>query len=130
MVARAGQLVRHFGVYLLGALAVSVLPLPWRLATLAFLVGALVTGLRAIGAVNRARLRGGLRSMLALGLLMTGVLGISTVGSLATWSLDTDRQTCLAGALTRSAQAACEQEYQDAITRWTSGLLDGTSSTG
>jgi hypothetical protein len=129
-VLQAGRLVRHFGVYLLASILVSTLPLPWRVATVAFLAGATVTGVRALMAVSRARLRGGLLPLLTVGLVMTGVLATATLGSLAMWSVDADRQECLAGALTQTAQAACEQQYQDAITRWGSDLLDGGSGAG
>lgn len=124
--ARIGRLVRHFGVWLVAGVLVSMLPLPWRLASLAFLAGAAVAGVRALRSVVAARVRGGLAPMLAVGLAMTAVLGVSTLGTLALWSADTARQECLSGALTRSAQAACERDYRDAVADLTRGVTGGS----
>lgn len=124
--ARVGRLVRHFGVWLVAGVLVSMLPLPWRLASLAFLVGAAVAGVRALRSVVAARVRGGLAPMLAVGLAMTAVLAVSTLGTLALWPADTARQDCLSGALTRSAQAACERDYRDAVADLTRGVTGGS----
>jgi hypothetical protein len=113
-VARGGRLIRHFGVYLLAAIAVSMLPLPWQAASLVFVVGALLSGLRALGAVRLARL-GGVMPMLVAGLVMTGLLLMATLYSLSGWTAATERQDCLRTALTESARVACEQQYEDAL---------------
>ncbi|WP_454049605.1 hypothetical protein [Cellulomonas sp. Marseille-Q8402] len=123
--ARVGRLVRHFGIWLIAGVAVTLLPLPWRVASIAFLVGAVVTGVRALRAVVTSRARGGLPSVLAAGLLLTGLVLIGSLGSLATWQADVDRQACLDGALTRTAQAACERDYRDALSELTEGLTPG-----
>lgn len=122
VLARISRLVRHFGVWLVAAVAMSLLPLPWRVATIAFLLGAGVTGIRALRAVVVAKVRGGLATMLIAGLAMTGVLAAGALGSLVLWSADSARQDCLRGALTQSAQAACEQQYQDAVQKRTDDL--------
>lgn len=127
VLARIRRLVRHFGVWLVAALAVSLLPLPWRVATVAFLAGAGVTGIRALRTVVVAKVKGGLAPMLAAGLAMTGILAAGTLGSLILWSADSDRQDCLRGALTQSAQAACAEQYQDAVQKLT---VDLTGRTG
>jgi hypothetical protein len=116
VLARAGRLIRHFGVYLLAAIAVSALPLPWQAASLVFAVGALVTGIRALGAVGRARLGGGVLPMLVAGLVMTALLSIAMLWSLAGWTAASQRQDCLRSALTESARLACEQQYRDDLT--------------
>lgn len=115
---RIGASVRHFGAFLLAAVLVGTFPLPWRVASLAFVVGALVVGVRALSLVRRAHVRGALVPLLAVGLLFTGILAIGTVGSLVFWSAETHRQECLSGALTISARSACEQQYQDDLSRW------------
>jgi len=112
-------------VWLLAGVAVTLLPLPWRFASLAFLVGAAVTGVRALRALLASGLRGSLAAMVVAGLLMTALVLVGALGSLATWRVDADRQSCLQGALTRSAQAACEREYDDAVAELT-GRLTGT----
>jgi hypothetical protein len=119
---RVGRLVRHFGIWLVAGVVVTLLPLPWRLASVVFLVGAVVTGIRALRAVLRSPLRGGLPAMLAVGLLLTGMVLVGSLGSLATWSVDADRQACLDGALTRTAEAACERAYQDGLSDLTERL--------
>ena len=123
--ARVGRLVRQFGVWLLAGVAVTLLPLPWRFAAIAFLVGAVVTGVRALRAVARSGLRGGVGAMLIAGLLMTALVLVGSLGSLATWRIDADRQACLQGALTRSAEAACERAYDDAVGDLTNRLTGG-----
>jgi len=117
--------VRQFGVWLLAGVAVTLLPLPWRFAAIAFLVGAVVTGVRALRAVARSGLRGGVGAMLIAGLLMTALVLVGSLGSLATWRIDADRQACLQGALTRSAEAACERAYDDAVGDLTNRLTGG-----
>lgn len=124
---RVGRLVRHFGVWLVAGVVVTLLPLPWRLASVVFLVGAVVTGIRALRAVLRSPLRGGLPAMLATGLLLTAMVLVGSLGSLATWSVDAERQACLGGALTRTAQAACERDYQDALSDLTDRLTSRTT---
>jgi len=114
--ARVGRLVRHFGIWLVAGVAVgALLPLPWRLASVAFLVGAAVAGVRALRAVVRARMRGGLVPMLAVGLAMTAVLAFTSLASLVLLPADLAQQDCLDGALTRSAKAQCAQDYRDAL---------------
>lgn len=125
VLARIGRLVRQFGVWLVAGVVVGLLPLPWRLATVAFLVGAGWAGVRALVAVGTARLRGGLLPLLTAGLVMVGILLVGTFGSLLTWDLDTDRQACLQGALTRSAEAACERAYRDGLDDLSGGLTGG-----
>jgi hypothetical protein len=129
VLARIGRLVRQFGVWLVAGVVVGLLPLPWRLATVAFLVGAGWAGVRALVAVGTARLRGGLLPLLTAGLVMVGILLVGTFGSLLTWDLDTERQACLQGALTRSAEAACERDYRDGLDDLSGGLTGGLTGT-
>jgi hypothetical protein len=119
---RIGRLVRHFGIWLVAGVLVTLLPLPWRVASIAFLVGAVVTGVRALRTVLRSPLRGGLPAMLAAGLLVTAMVLVGSLGSLATWPVDAERQACLDGALTRTAQQACERDYEDGLADLTERL--------
>lgn len=125
--ARVGRRVRHFSAWLLAGVVISLLPAPWRLATVVFLVGAGVAGVRAMHAAGTARVRGGLLPLLIAGLVMTGILLVGSLGSLATLPVDLERQTCLGSALTRSAEAACERAYEDGLDDLTGGLLGGAS---
>jgi hypothetical protein len=123
VLARVGRLVRHFSVWLVATVVVSLLPLPWRVAMLVFLGGAAWAGVRALVAVGSARIRGGLLPMLTAGLVLTGILLLGALGSLATWPLETARQDCLRGALTRTATAACERDYREGLQELSGGLL-------
>lgn len=122
VLARTGRLVRHFSTWLLAGVVVGLLPLPWRFAAVAFLVGAVVAGVRALRAIGAARLRGSLLPLVTAGLVLTTILLVGSLGSLVTWRVETERQTCLGAALTRSAQAACEREYQEGLDELTGGL--------
>jgi hypothetical protein len=125
---RIGRLVRHFGIWLVAGVLVTLLPLPWRVASIAFLAGAVVTGIRALRTVLRSPLRGGLPAMLAAGLLVTAMVLVGSLGSLATWSVDAERQACLNGALTRTAQQACERDYEDGLADLTERLTSRATS--
>lgn len=130
LVARAGRTVRLFGVLLVASVLVSALPLPWRVAALVLAVGAAVAGVRALVAASRARLAGGLVPMLAVGVALTLLLATSTLQTVLPWSVQVEREDCLRGALTHSAQAGCEQDYQDSVQDWLTGLRDGAGSAG
>lgn len=123
--ARVGRLTRHFSVWLVAGVVISLLPTPWRLATVPFLVGAGIAGVRALHAAGTARLRGGLLPLLTAGLVMTGILLVGSFGSVATLRLDLDRQACLSSALTRSASAECERAWTEGLENLSGGLLGG-----
>ncbi len=113
-----GAAVRHFGVFLLAAVLAGTFPLPWRAASILFVAGAVVVGIRALRLVRRSGMRGSLVPLLAVGLAFTAMLGIGTVGSFLFWSAETGRQECLSDALTVSATSACEQQYQEDLSQW------------
>jgi hypothetical protein len=108
----------HFGLFMLGAIVLSTLELPWKVAALVFLVAAVVTGIRALVTVVRARVRGTLVPMLVVGLVFAGLLSLTLLATFATWPLQMKQQECLRGALTISAQAACQQDFQQGVLDW------------
>jgi hypothetical protein len=108
----------HFGLFLLGAIALSALELPWKVAAFVLLVAAVVTGVRALVTVMRARVRGMLVPMLSVGLVAAGLLGLTLLATFATWPLQMQQQSCLRGALTISAQAQCQQSFQEGLLTW------------
>ncbi|WP_434080318.1 hypothetical protein [Sanguibacter sp. Z1732] len=53
--------------------------------------------------------------LLVFGLMLSGMLVVTTLGSLAVWNEQMERQECLRSAITVSAQDRCERIYQEAI---------------
>ncbi len=96
---------------MLSSVLVATLPLPWQAAALVFALAALVVGGWAVvvGARSRAR---GLLPMLAIGVVIALSWTLILAVQLALWPVQQDKQDCLAGALTVSAQSACETQYQ------------------
>ncbi|WP_024287077.1 hypothetical protein [Cellulomonas sp. KRMCY2] len=115
-VRAASRQVMHFGLLILATLLTASLTLPWQAAALAFAIGAIVVGIRAIRTVWRAGMRGTLVPVLAVGLALAALMSLSLVTMLALWPLQVDRQDCLRGALTISVREGCETAFQDALT--------------
>jgi len=113
-----------FGLYMLASLLLSSVALPWRMLSVAVGVAALVVGVRALRTVWRAGLRGALVVVLSAGMLMTVVLGLSTLAVIPVWGIETDRQTCLDQAITITAQTSCQTTYETAIDDYRSSLTD------
>lgn len=112
---RAARHVTTFVLLLLAALAASMLPLPWQLGGLGFIAAALVAGTAALRAARRAGTRDQVAPLVVVGLVFTALMGITLGGSLLLWSAQTERQECLAAALTIQAEQRCEAQYQDAV---------------
>ena len=127
-VARASRQITHFGLWMLGAIVLSALDLPWKVAALAFLAAAVVTGIRALITVVRSRVRGSLVPMLVIGLVFAGLFSLTLLGTFATWSLQIKQQECLRGALTISAKAACQQDFQQGVLNWEQQLRQRSNS--
>jgi hypothetical protein len=113
-----------FGLLLLATMATAALPLPLQAASLVFVVAALVVGIRALGSVWRAGVRGALVPMLAIGLAFTALLSVATAGLLALWPMQLDRQHCLQDALTISANAKCQTDYEHTLLDYRHSLED------
>ena len=111
----ASRRVLHFALLLLAGLVTSALPLPWQAASLAFVVAALVVGVRALISVWRAGLRGVLVPMLAIGLAFTALMSMAMVSLLALWPVQLERQQCLTSALTIAASDKCQVDYQHTL---------------
>lgn len=116
--------VMIFGLYMLASLLLSSVALPWRMLSVAVGVAALVVGVRALRTVWRAGLRGGLVVVLSAGMLMTVILGLSTLAVIPVWGIETDRQSCLDEAITITAQTSCQTTYETAIDDYRSSLTD------
>jgi len=125
---RGSRQIVHFGLFMLAAILLSVLNLPWKVASLAFLAAAIVTGIRALVTVVRGRVRGSLAGMLVLGLVFSGLFSLTLLVTFATWPLQMKEQECLQGALTISAKTACQHEFERGLQDWEQQLRN--SSTG
>lgn len=98
-----------------GALVTTALPLPGPAFGAVLAVAALVTGIRALVAVLSAGLQRSLLPVVAVGLALALLYLVSSLGVIATWPIQQERQDCLARALTVSARDACEEDYREAI---------------
>ena len=112
-------------------LLVATFPLPWQLGALAFGVAAVVLGIRGLAGLVRAGLgRSPLVVMLTAGLAFTALTLLGIGGTIALWSVQMDRQTCLGNALTFAAEQECTQAYEDALTSRVPGLSSLFGSSG
>jgi hypothetical protein len=107
--------ILHFGVLLLAAVITSTLPLPWQAASLVFVGGALVVGVRALALAWRGGVRGAVLPMLGLGLASAGLVAVTVLSLLAVWPQQLERQECLAGAVTIAATERCEAQFRRAL---------------
>ena len=123
-VVRGSRQIVHFGLFMLAAILLSVLNLPWKVASFAFLVAAVVTGIRALVTVVRGRVRGSLVPMLVLGLVFSMLFSLTLLATFATRPLQVKQQECLRGALTISAQAACQHDLEQGLKDWEQQLRD------
>ena len=117
-VLRGSRQIIHFGLFMLAAILLSVLNLPWKVASVAFLVAAVVTGIRALVTIVRGRVRGSLVPMLVLGLIFSVLFSMTLLATFATWPLQVKQQECLRGALTISAKSACQRELEQGLKDW------------
>lgn len=115
---RARQRIRLFGVLMAALLIVMTLPLPFRLAGIAFAAGAIFMAVRCLGALAALR-RLGVRSRgqigISVGLGVAGVLLLVLAAELAYYPVVVDFERCSAGANTSTAQQACEQRSQQRL---------------
>ncbi|WP_273653968.1 hypothetical protein [Cellulomonas fimi] len=112
---KAAEQSRTVGVLLLGSVLVATLPMPWRAAAVAFALAGLVLGVRALVTAVRARARGGLPTMLAVLVTMSAVWSLAVLTALSISPLLQEREDCMAGALTVTAQKQCERAFTDGL---------------
>lgn len=113
--AGVSRSVLHFGLFMLAAVLTMQVPLPWQLISIAFAAGALVVGIRALLRVFRQQIRGMISVLLIFGLLLSGMLLVTSLSNVAVWDEQMERQQCMRSAITVAAQDRCEQTYQQAI---------------
>lgn len=113
--ARAGRIARLFALTVLASVLVSLLRLPFSLIAAVLGLAAIGIGVWALIVAGRARVRGSLPIMLTAGLVVAFLWSMAMASPLFALQAELDRQTCLDGALTVSAQTTCEAEYQKAL---------------
>lgn len=116
--AAANRMVLHFGVFMLATWVAMQLPLPWQAGAVAFAVGALVAGIRALRAAMAAGARGMLVPVLSAGVFFAGFLLLVTLVTLVAWPVRAEYEECLRDALTIAAEEECEARLQEQLTSW------------
>jgi hypothetical protein len=110
---KARRAARMFGLFILGAVALSALPEPARAVALPFVIAAAVFGIRALVLASRAQVRGGLVPMLAGGVTISVIWAFYLSALVVIWPMVADREECMAGALTATAADECTQAFED-----------------
>ena len=121
-VPAAARPVRLFSLCLVASVIASYLPLPWRFGAAAFLVAAIVYGVRALLAlVGSARPMqvAVVSCLLALSVLLL----LAQVAQLVAYPVVSRYQQCLDGAITERGRQACEDDLTRLTEMGGSGLL-------
>jgi hypothetical protein len=105
----------HFFLLLLASVVTSSLPLPLQVGSLAFVIAAIVVGVRTFMLAWRGGVRGGLLVGLGTGVGMAGMVGLLMLTVLAVWPEQMERQRCLADAVTIAATQECEAQFERAV---------------
>ena len=108
-------------VVTIAALVGTALPLPWQVLGAALALAAVVLGIRAMIAVISAGLLRSFLPLATVSLVLASLFFVSSLAVLATWSIQQERQDCLARALTVSARDTCEADYRQSIERLSRG---------
>lgn len=116
-VLKAAEQSRVVGVLLLASVLVTALPVPWQLAAGLFALAALVLGVRGLVIAVRARARGSLPTFLGILVAMSAVWSLLVLASLSVLPMLRERQDCLAGALTITAEKQCQREFSQELER-------------
>lgn len=119
-----------FVLLVLASLFSLALPLPWQLATVAFTVGTVVMGIRALLATRRAGGSSNLGPMLVVGIALSVMMSMSVLSSAVVYDLSVARQECLARALTTSATAACEKDFRESVEQRLQDLRERAGAAG
>lgn len=127
-VVKTAERARLVGILLLSSVLVATLPLPWQAAALLFALAALVMGIRTLVGAVRARARGMLPGVVAALVVLSALWSFGSTGRLLAWSVEVERQECMAGALTVTATQACEQAYQKGLVDLQDSLRERANS--
>lgn len=105
----------RFGAILILTLLSSQLPLPYTLVSPVLVVVAVVYGIIALRRSWAISPRNLMTPMLVVGIIMSLMISLSVVSKIALWPVEMERQECVKYALTNTAQAECEANYEQAV---------------
>lgn len=128
--ARTRRDALTFAVLVVGSVLALGLPLPWQLATLAFTVGAVVTGVRMLLAARRAGDTPRLGVLVAVGIALSVMTSVSVLSATVVYDLSVARQECLAHAITTSATQECEAEFRRSVEQRLDELMERATRPG
>jgi hypothetical protein len=109
--------VRLVGVLLVALVVVSQLPLPFRMAGIGFGVAAMALAVRSLSRLSRLRRAGGRprgQVTLSASLGLAGVVTLLLAAEALAYPVAMEHQRCRAGAITRTAQAECDRQQEEA----------------
>jgi len=105
----------RFGAVLILALLSSQLPLPYTLVAPVLIVAAVIYGIIALRRSWAISPRNLMTPMLIVGIVMAGMISLSVVSKFAMWPEEMERQECVQYALTNTAKAECDANFQKAV---------------
>ncbi|GEL94539.1 hypothetical protein [Cellulomonas composti] len=117
-VARARGIARTFAFLVLAGVLTGLFPVPWSGVSLVFAAAAIVVGIRALVVALRAGARGSLPVMLGVATASAAGWLVISLALTLLWPLQIERQDCLAGALTLTAQQRCEIAFEQGVKDW------------
>lgn len=114
---RARRLVNITFLLVLASLVVRLLSAPWSATSVVFALVALVVAVRAVLVGRRARADGTTLVVASVLVFAAGSGLLVGAASLVMLPAQMDYERCRAGAVTQSADKACTQTYDDAVSR-------------
>lgn len=102
---------------ILSAVLTFTYSLPFKLATIAFAIAAIVWSIRYISAVVKTKQKRNM-SLGILGGLMSLYLIFSTLSSVVLWPVQSKYEECVRDSITQQAQLSCSKEYEAGLGDW------------
>lgn len=112
--AASGETFR-FGALLILSLLSTQLPLPYTLAAPVLIIISIVYGIRALRRSWAISPRNLMTPMLIAGIAMALMMSVTVASKFALWGPEMERQECVQYAITNSAKAECEANFQEAV---------------
>ena len=106
----------RFGALLILSLLASQLPLPYTLAAPVLIVASIAFGVIALRRSWAISTRNLMTPMLIAGIAMALMMSVTVATKFALWPVEVAHQECTQYALTNTAKAECEADYQQAVT--------------
>lgn len=105
----------RFGALLILALLGSQLPLPYTLAAPVLIIAAIVYGIFALRRSWAISSRNLMTPMLVAGIVMALMMSVTVAAKFTLWPVEMERQECVQYAITHSAKAECQANYDEAV---------------